>query len=61
MAVLVGMLFLAIASAEIVAGVKQGDWIEYKVTCTGNVPEEHDVNGAKIEIVGVDEEKIDIK
>ena len=42
-------------------GVKQGDWIEYKVTCTGNVPEEHDVNGAKIEIVGVDEEKIDIK
>ena len=60
LAVLVTAIFSAVASAEIVVGVKEGDWIEYRVTCTGNVPAEHDVNGAKIEIVGVDEKKIDI-
>ena len=61
LAVLVGTYFSAVAYAEIVVGLKEGDWIEYKVTCTGNVPAEHDVNGAKIEIVGVDEKKIDIE
>ena len=60
LAVLVTAIFSAVASAEIVVGVKEGDWIEYEVTCTGNVPAEHDVNGAKIEIVGVDEKKINI-
>jgi len=60
LAVLVTAIFSAVASAEIVVGVKEGDWIEYRVTCTGNVPAEHDVNGAKIEIVGVDEKKINI-
>ena len=61
LAVLVGAHFSTAVYAEIIVCVKQGDWIEYRVTCTGNVPEEHDVNGAKIEIVGVDEKKIDIK
>jgi len=61
LAVLVGMLFSAVASAEIVVGVKQGDWIEYKVTCTGNVPEEHNVNWGKIEIIAVEDKQIDIK
>ncbi len=61
LAILVGTYFSAVASAEIVVGVKEGDWIEYRVTCTGDVPAEHDVNGAKIEIVGVDEKKIDIE
>ncbi len=61
LATLVGTYFSAVASAEIVVGVKEGDWIEYRVTCTGDVPAEHDVNGAKIEIVGVDEKKIDIE
>ncbi len=60
LAVLVTAIFSAVASAEIVVGVKEGDWIEYKVTYMGDVPAEHDVNGAKIEIVGVDEKKIDI-
>lgn len=61
LAVLVGMLFLAVASAEIVVGMKPGDWIEYKVTCTGNVPEEHDVTRSKIEITDVKGKKIDIE
>ena len=59
--VLIGILFSAVVSAEISVGVKQGDWIEYQVTTTGAVPEEHDVEGAKIEVIAVDEKKIDVK
>ena len=58
LAVLVGMLFSAVASAEIVVGVKQGDWIEYKVTVTGDVPEEHDVTWCKIEVIAVEEKNV---
>jgi len=47
--------------AEIVVGVKDGDWIEYRVTGTGNIPAEHDVTEAKIEILGVDGKTIDIQ
>ena len=61
LAVLVGMLFSAVASAEIVVGVKQGDWIEYSVAVTGDVPEEHDVTWCKIEVIAVEGKKIDIK
>jgi hypothetical protein len=53
LAVLVCALFSAVY-AEFVVGVKQGDWIEYKVTATGNVPMEHNIKGAKIEILNVD-------
>jgi hypothetical protein len=52
LAVLVGMLSSAVVSAEIVVGVKQGDWIEYKVNFTGDVPEEHDVTWGKIAVIG---------
>jgi hypothetical protein len=61
LAVLVCTLFSAAVYAEIVVGVKEGDWMEYKVTTTGAVPAEHDVIGAKIEILGVTETKIDIE
>ena len=61
LAVLVGMLFSATVSAEIVVGVEQGDWIEYKVTATGDVPEEHNVTWDKIEIISVEEKKIGIE
>ena len=61
LAVLVGTCFSAVASVEIVVGVKEGDWIEYRVTYTGDVPAEHGVTGAKIEILAVDEKKINIK
>ena len=43
----------ATISAEISVGVKQGDWIEYQVTCTGTPPESHNITWAKMEIVGV--------
>jgi hypothetical protein len=61
LAVLVGMLFSAVASAEIEVGVKQGDWIEYEVTVAGDVPEQHNVTWSKIEIISVEGKKIGIK
>jgi hypothetical protein len=61
LAVLVCALLSTVVYAEIVVGVQEGDWIEYKVTCTGNVPAEHNVTGAKIEILGVDGTKIDVQ
>ena len=61
LAVLVGMLFSAVASAEIVVGVKQGDWIEYSVAVTGDVPEEHDVTWCKIEVIAVEGKNISVK
>jgi len=61
LAVLVGVHFSAVASADVIVGVKQGDWIEYSVTCTGAVPEEHNVTWSKIEIIAVEGKKINIK
>ncbi len=58
LAVLVGVHFSAVASAEIVVGVKPGDWIEYNVTITGDVPEQHDVTWCKIEVTAVEEKNV---
>jgi hypothetical protein len=43
----------AAASADVSAGVKQGDWIEYQVAYTGAPPESHAIAWAKMEVVGV--------
>jgi len=59
-ALLVGILLMAVASAEIIVGVKPGDWIEYTVTSTGNVPEAHNVNWGKFEIIAVEGKTIDV-
>jgi hypothetical protein len=61
LAVLVDMLFSAVVSADVVVGVEQGDWIEYSVSVTGDVPEEHNVTWGKIEVISVEEKKIDIE
>jgi len=61
LAVLVGMLFSAVASAEIAVGVKQGNWIEYSVTVTGEVTEEHDVTWCKIEVIDVEGKNISVE
>lgn len=47
-------------SAEIIVGVKVGDWMEYEVTTTGNVPQEHNLTRAKIEVTRVEGKKIHI-
>ena len=58
LAVLVGMHFSAVASAEVIVGVKSGDWIEYNVTITGEVPEQHDVTWCKIEVMAVEDKNV---
>lgn len=59
--IFIGILVPGTVSAEISVGVKEGDWIEYHVTYTRTVPEEHDVTWGKIEIIDVQGKKIDIK
>lgn len=61
LAVLVGVLFSAVVSADVAVGVKKGDWIEYNVTATGDVPEEHNVTWCKIEIIAVEEKTIGVE
>jgi hypothetical protein len=40
-------------SAEILVGVKQGDWIEYQVNVTGTPPPDHNIIWARMEITDV--------
>jgi len=41
-------------------GVKEGDWIEYQVTFTGDSSQGHDVNWARIEITAIHENAVTI-
>ena len=52
--------FGLVFSAEILIGVKTGDWMEYEVTSSGNVPQEHNLSRAKIEVIGIEGKKIHI-
>jgi len=47
-------------SAEILVGVKQGDWIEYQVTFTGTPAAKHNVIWARMEIAAVQGKSIDL-
>ncbi|MFA5364072.1 MAG: hypothetical protein WC325_02695 [Candidatus Bathyarchaeia archaeon] len=47
------ILFSASCFADVSMGIKQGDWVEYNVTCNGPVPAEHDLTWAKMEYVSV--------
>ena len=47
------LLFSPLTAGGLSVGVKVGDWIEYEVTTTGNPPEVHNVQWARIEIVSV--------
>jgi hypothetical protein len=60
-AVLVIANFSVVTSAEVLVGVSGGELIEYNVTCTGEVPKDHDVERAKIEVISVEGKEIDIK
>ena len=44
---------ITFASAKVTVGVTKGDVIEYRVTYSGDVPSEHDVDWAKIEVTNV--------
>jgi len=59
--VLVAACFTQAALAEFKVGVKEGDWIEYKVLLSGNVPADHDVTWSRIEVIKVNGTAIDVK
>jgi hypothetical protein len=42
-----------VSTAQPSAGVKSGDWIEYEVTSTGDLPPDHAVTSARMEILDV--------
>jgi hypothetical protein len=48
----------AATMSDVSLGVKQGDWIEYNVTFTGNPPAEHDVVWARMEVMNVEATRV---
>ena len=52
--------FTAVAFADSVVGVKEGDWIKYQVTVTGNPPPEENITWAIMDITDVQGEIINI-
>jgi hypothetical protein len=48
----------SLAFADAVVGVKKGDWVEYNATFTGKPPAEHDVVWAKMEVLGVEGQRV---
>ncbi len=58
---LIGICLFSTVFAQLTVGVKKGDIIEYQVECKGDVPEQHDVSSATIEVLNVRDKMIDIK
>ena len=58
--ILFGAIFSELALADVSVGVKEGDFIGYQVTYSGDVPQQHDVNWAKIEVISIQDKKIEI-
>ncbi|MCX8150272.1 MAG: hypothetical protein N3D85_02040 [Candidatus Bathyarchaeota archaeon] len=59
------LLFLIVVSSVGVAGaltvgVKEGDWIEYQVNITGNVPAEHNSTWAKLEVMQIEDSIVNL-
>lgn len=52
--IVVCLLFSAVVFADDEVGVKEGQWIEYRVTSSGVVPEGHDVTWIRLEVVDVE-------
>jgi hypothetical protein len=41
---------ITVALADVSVGAKEGDWIEYKVTVTGNPPADHNIKSASMNV-----------
>jgi murein DD-endopeptidase MepM/ murein hydrolase activator NlpD len=50
--------FFSAVRADTLIGVRQGDWVQYDVSFTGNPPPEHDVVWARMEVTGVEEQRV---
>jgi hypothetical protein len=59
---LLSLIFAASFSTAVLAdfsvGVKHGDWVEYNVIFTGTPPPEHDVVWARMEVMGVEGQRV---
>jgi len=55
---LLASVFPSIVYADALIGVKRGDWVEYSVSFTGRPPPEHDVIWARMEVTGVEEQRV---
>jgi hypothetical protein len=55
---LLAAVFSTVVLADAVVGVKQGDWVEYNVSFTGTPPPEHDVVWARMEVTGVEGQRV---
>ena len=57
--IFINLLFVSIYCYEnLTIGVKKGDWIEYNVVCNGDIPSDHNVTWARIEVTDVENELI---
>ncbi len=52
------LAFTQSAHAVVRVGVKLGDWVEYDVSYTGSPPPEHDVVWARMDVMGVEEQRV---
>jgi hypothetical protein len=52
-ALLIFLLIMSTAAAEMSVGVKKGDWIEYQAVFTGTPPAGHEVTWARTEVADV--------
>jgi len=54
-------LSVGIVRSEFTVGVKEGDWIEYRVLLAGTPPEGHEVVWARSDVISVQGKTIDLK
>ncbi len=52
---------IGVVRSEFMVGVKEGDWIEYRVLLAGNPPEGHEVVWARSDVISVKGKTIDLK
>ena len=55
------LFFSTVGLAEDEVGVKEGQWIEYRVTRSGDIPEGHDVAWIRLEVVDIEEKSISVE
>jgi hypothetical protein len=60
LALLVLTVPITVALADVSVGVKKGDWIEYRVTVTGNPPADHNIKSASMNVTNVQDAAISL-
>jgi hypothetical protein len=60
LSLLLASISLTVVYGDALVGVKRGDWVEYSVSFTGSPPPEHDVVWARMEVTGVEEQRVNV-